>query len=55
MLALSTTATSLDKDTWNLYQSRNSPNAGIFAPEEDSAPYFIPDTKATRRIKMFFQ
>lgn len=55
MLPHSTTATSLDKDTWNLYVSRNSSSAGFSAPEEDSAPPFLPDTKATRRIKKIYQ
>jgi hypothetical protein len=51
MIPHSTTSTSLDKDTWQLYASRNSPWAGITCPEEDSAPHLLPDTIASTKIK----
>lgn len=54
LLSRSTTSTSLDKDTWNVYAQRNSSAAGISYPEEDSAPYFLPDTIATGKLKKIY-
>lgn len=54
MLAKSTTSTSLDKDTYQLYTARNSKMAGVWYPEEDQAPYILPDTQASTRIKKFY-
>jgi hypothetical protein len=54
LLSRSTTSTNLDKDTWQVYSQRNSCMAGIAFPEEDSAPYFLPDTIATGKIKKIF-
>lgn len=51
MLTNSTTSTNIDKDTWQLYASRNSRATGIWCPEEDQAPYILPDTVATHNIK----
>jgi len=33
MIPNSTTSTSLDKDTWEVYSQRNSRMAGLWAPE----------------------
>lgn len=54
LLATSTTSTSLDKDTWELYAQRTSRNAGLEFPEEDQAPPFLPNTPATTKIKKIF-
>jgi hypothetical protein len=54
LVTKTTTSTSLDKDTWKVYEMRNSSAAGIIGPEEDSAPYFLPDTRASTRIKRIF-
>ena len=51
MVAIGTTSTSLDKDTWQTYSERNSRMAGIWAPEEDQAPPILPNTRATRKLK----
>ena len=53
-LSKSTTSTNLDKDTWKIYQMRNSPVAGLLCPEEDSAPYILPDSVAATKIKKIF-
>lgn len=54
LLSTSTTSTALDKDTWQIYAQRNSSMAGFKFPEEDSAPYFLPSTPATTKIKKIF-
>ena len=54
MVALGTTSTSIDKDTWQTYEQRNSRIAGVWAPEEDQAPPFLPNTRATEKIKKKF-
>ena len=54
LLATSTTSTSLDKDTWELYAQRTSSSAGREFPEEDQAPPFLPNTPATTKIKKIF-
>lgn len=54
MLSTSTTSTSLDKETWHIYEERNCRAAGIWVPEEDKAPPIMPDTIATRKIKKKF-
>ncbi len=54
LVTKTTTSTSLDKDTYRLYENRNSAGAGVIYPEEDSAPYFLPDTRASTRIKRIF-
>lgn len=54
LLSTSTTSTSLDKDTWELYSQRNSKQAGCEYPEEDQAPYLLPNTPATTKIKKIF-
>lgn len=54
LLATSTTSTSLDKDTWELYAQRTSSSAGCEFPEEDQAPPFLPNTPATTKIKKIF-
>ena len=51
MVASSTTSTSIDKDTYEIYSMRNSRAAGRWAPEEDQAPPFLPDTAASTNIK----
>jgi len=51
LVATSTTSTSLDKDTWNIYEVRNSSLVGITAAEEDKAPYFLVKTKHNTKIK----
>jgi len=54
LVAASTTSTSLDKDTWNIYEVRNSSQAGITAAEEDKAPYFLVKRKHNTKIKKIF-
>lgn len=54
LVASSTTSTSLDKDTWNMYEVRNSSEAGITAAEEDKAPYFLVQGKHNLKIKRIF-
>jgi hypothetical protein len=54
LLATTTTSTSLDKETWDIYAQRNSKMAGCKFPEEDQAPYFLPNTPATTKIKKIF-
>lgn len=54
MIPTSTTSTNLDKDTWQLYASRNSSSAGVSCPEEDSAPYLLPETVASTKIKKIY-
>lgn len=54
LVASSTTSTSLDKDTWNIYVSRNCELTGLKFPEEDQAPYFLPNTPATTKLKKIF-
>ena len=54
LLSTSTTSTALDKDTWDLYVQRNSKPAGFKFPEEDQAPYLLPHTPATTKIKKIF-
>lgn len=55
LLTKSTTSTSVDKDTWKVYTDRNCAQAGRFAPEEDQAPYFMPGTEATKKIKKIYK
>lgn len=54
LLSTSTTSTSVDKETWEIYAQRSSKWAGKLYPEEDQAPYFLPNTTATTRIKKIF-
>ena len=54
LLATSTTSTSLDKETWDIYAQRNCSMAGLKFPEEDQAPPFLPNTPATTKIKKIF-
>lgn len=54
LVAKSTTSTSLDKDTWRVYENRNSAGWLTGPEDEDSAPYFLPDTRASTRIKKIF-
>jgi hypothetical protein len=54
MLSKSTTSTNIDKDTWELYTRRNSVCTGTSYPEEDQAPYILPDTAASKKIKKIF-
>lgn len=54
LLATSTTSTSIDKETWDIYAQRNSSLAGSSYPEEDQAPYLLPNTPATTKIKKIF-
>lgn len=53
MVSSWTTSTSLDKDTYKIWASRNaSTNTNGF--EEDSAPYLLPNTIATKKIKRIY-
>ena len=51
LLSKSTTSSNLDKDTWEVYAQRNSRLAGGMFPEEDQAPYILPDNPAKTNIK----
>lgn len=42
LLPRSTTSTRIDKETYSLYQQRNSKNAGTIYTEEDITPPFLP-------------
>lgn len=47
----SVTSSNIDKDTYNLYQSRNGIFTGILDAEEDSCPEIIPNyTKGIKKI-----
>jgi hypothetical protein len=54
LLSTSTTSTSLDKETYELYAQRTSRNAGVSFPEEDQAPYLLPNTPQTTKLKKIF-
>lgn len=51
MVSRSTTSTSIDKDTYQIWSDRNCSETGLTLPEEDSAPYFLPKTRKTKRWK----
>jgi predicted oxidoreductase (fatty acid repression mutant protein) len=49
LLSTSTTSTSVDKETWQIYAQRQGG-----CVEEDQAPYLLPNTPATTKIKKIF-
>ena len=49
MVSRSTTSTSIDKDTYQLWENRNCSETGLTLPEEDKAPYFLPKTRQAKR------
>jgi len=51
MLPKSVTSTSIDKDTYALWQSRNCSETGLSLPEEDSAPPLLPQRSSNINIK----
>lgn len=54
MVSKSTTSTSLDKDTWSIYQKRQAKGDNSLYGDEDQAPYFLPDTPASSKIKKIY-
>jgi len=54
LVSTSTTSSSLDKETWEIYENRHSSGTGSALPEEDTAPYILPSNASNSRIKKIF-